>query len=66
VGQWSGGERDGLGIETDFRGNIEEGNFFRNKKSGSFQVTYRDGSKREVLYRNDEAIAFGEILRPID
>ena len=66
VGQWSGGERDGLGIETDFRGNIEEGNFVRNKKSGTFQVTYRDGSKREVLYRNDEAIAFGEILRPID
>jgi hypothetical protein len=61
VGSWLKGEPHGEGVETDTRGNVEEGKFFEGKKSGNFKVTYRDGSSRTIVYKNDEALGFGTL-----
>lgn len=61
TGNWSEGYQHGQGEEVDNRGHKMNGNYYLGKRSGTFLVTYRNGSYQEIVYRNDEAIAHGTI-----
>ena len=37
-------------------GRIERGSWDNDKKQGEFEVTYKDGTKQMVMYKDDERV----------
>ena len=37
-------------------GRIERGSWVKDKRQGEFEVTYKDGTKQMVMYKDDEIV----------
>ena len=62
TGEWLSGEPHGQGEEFDGIKVLLKGNFYYGEKSGNFTL-FGNGWSQEVLYKKDEVVATGDLIR---